>query len=87
MVDVIWRLTGSQDAWDSYIQGPNAGMDTSSGYFPMDLGGMPMQTDTTGMPNDISNSQQQNGGQQPANANAFGNSMFMAVGDTISTRN
>jgi len=55
-------------------------MDTTSNFFPMDLGGMPMQTDTTGLPNDIPNSQQQNSGQQPLNTNPFGQNMFMGVG-------
>ncbi|KAF2874685.1 fungal-specific transcription factor domain-containing protein [Massariosphaeria phaeospora] len=32
------------NAWDSYIQGPT--MDTSNSFFPMDLGAMPMQTDS-----------------------------------------
>lgn len=57
-------------------------MDTTNNFFPMDLSGMPMQTDTTGLPNDMANAQQ---GQQPANTNPFAHNMFMNVGDASSS--
>jgi hypothetical protein len=50
-------------------------MDTSNNFFPMDLGAMPMQTDTTGLPNE------QSRGQQPTNTNPFGQNMFVGVSD------
>jgi hypothetical protein len=62
-------------------------MDTTNNFFPMDLGGMPMQTDTTGLPNDIPNPQQQSGGPQATNTNPFGQNIFMAVGAAPYTRN
>lgn len=66
-----------QDVWDSYIQGPNTGLDTSNNFLPMDLGSMPMQTDTTGLPHDMSSSQQGSGQQQMRTA--FGPSILMDV--------
>lgn len=62
------------DAWDSYIQGP--GMDTSTNFFPMDLSGMPMQTDqAAGMPNmDPAVTQPQG---QNTRTSAFGQNVFM----------
>ncbi|KAF1969939.1 hypothetical protein BU23DRAFT_475703 [Bimuria novae-zelandiae CBS 107.79] len=50
------------NAWDSYIQGPN--MDAANSFFPMDIGGMPMQTD--GVPNGASTN-----GQQQSSVNMF----------------
>ncbi|KAJ4288152.1 hypothetical protein N0V90_012169 [Kalmusia sp. IMI 367209] len=44
------------NAWDSYIQGPN--MDATNSFFPMDLSGMPMQSE--GLPNGASTNGQQN---------------------------
>jgi len=54
-------------------------MDATNNFFPMDLGAMPMQTDTTGLPNEMPNGQQGNGQQQPQ-TNAFGQNVFMGVG-------
>ncbi|EAT77347.2 hypothetical protein SNOG_15122 [Parastagonospora nodorum SN15] len=60
------------DAWDSYIQGPTGGIDTTQNFFPMDLGSMPMQTDPSGLPNDLAAT---NG--QETRTNAFGQTVFM----------
>jgi hypothetical protein len=59
-----------QNAWDSYIQGPN--MDATNSFFPMDLGGMSMQTD--GLPSTVST-----GGQPSANMFAANGGPFMGV--------
>jgi len=40
-------------------------MDTTNNFLPMDLGAMPMQTDTTGLPNE-----------QQTRTNAFGQTVF-----------
>lgn len=56
-----------QNAWDSYIQGP--GMDATNSFFPMDLGGMPMQTD--GLSNGTSTSGQPNANMFAANGGPF----------------
>ncbi|KAF3040151.1 hypothetical protein E8E12_009278 [Didymella heteroderae] len=58
------------DAWDSYIQGP--GVDAQSNFFPMDLSGMPMQTDANG----LQNPPVPNGLPQNQQTNAFGQSVF-----------
>jgi hypothetical protein len=64
-----------QDAWDSYIQGP--GIDAQNNFFPMDLGGMPMQTDASGLQNPpVSNAQPQS-----QRTNAFGQNVFMGVSE------
>jgi|TARA_R110002003_G_scaffold463_2_gene20037 hypothetical protein len=55
-------------------------MDTTNNFFPMDLGAMPMQTDSTVLPNDIPNTQA-GGTQQQARTNAFGQNVFMGVSD------
>jgi hypothetical protein len=57
-------------------------MDTTQNFFPMDLGSMPMQTDATGLPNDIATSQPANG-QQQTRTNAFGQNVFMGVSDSF----
>jgi hypothetical protein len=75
-------LTILQDAWDSYIQGPNGGIDTSNNFFPMDLGTMPMQTDPAVMPADLTNAQ--GGGGQQTRTNAFGQNVFMGVSGLFS---
>lgn len=55
-------------------------MDTSTNFFPMDLGSIPMQTDPNGLPNDLATSQAGNGnGQQQTRTNAFGQNVFMGV--------
>jgi hypothetical protein len=46
-------------------------MDTTNNFFPMDLGAMPMQTDTTGLPNEMANGQT-----QQSRTNAFGQTVF-----------
>jgi hypothetical protein len=55
-------------------------MDTSNSFFPMDLSGMPMQTDQG---NELSNMNeapaQQQG--QATRTNAFGQNVFMGVSD------
>lgn len=58
------------NAWDSYIQGPT--MDATNSFFPMDLGGMPMQTDS--LPNAAATS-----GQQSTNMFATNCGPFMGV--------
>ncbi|KAL5416183.1 hypothetical protein PMIN03_002222 [Paraphaeosphaeria minitans] len=55
------------NAWDSYIQGPS--MDATNSFFPMDLGGMSMQTD--GLPNGASTSGQPNANMFAANGGPF----------------
>jgi hypothetical protein len=49
----------------------------------MDLGAMPMQTDNTGMTNDMATAQP-NGGQPQTRTNAFGQNVFMGVSDPYS---
>lgn len=56
-------------------------MDTTNNFFPMDLGAMPMQTDMTGMPNEIHSAQQGNGQQQPQTNVYGGSNVFMGVSD------
>jgi hypothetical protein len=50
-------------------------MDTTNNFFPMDLGAMPMQTDTTGLPNEMANGQA-TGVQSQTRTNAFGQTVF-----------
>ncbi|KAF2681933.1 hypothetical protein K458DRAFT_75525 [Lentithecium fluviatile CBS 122367] len=58
------------NAWDSYIQGPN--MDAANSFFPMDLGAMPMQTDSmNGLPDDVQTSQPQSNPTFSGNGSAF----------------
>ncbi|KAL5116251.1 hypothetical protein ACEQ8H_005809 [Pleosporales sp. CAS-2024a] len=64
------------DAWDSYIQGLNGAMDTTSNFFPMDLGSIPMQTDSTALPNDLA-TPDVGGGPPAMRTNAFGQNVFM----------
>ncbi|UPX11294.1 uncharacterized protein EKO05_0001905 [Ascochyta rabiei] len=61
------------DAWDSYIQGP--GLDAQNNFFPMDLSGMPMQTEANA-PQDPPVS---NGQSQQQRTNAFGQNVFMGA--------
>ncbi|KAJ4372036.1 hypothetical protein N0V83_003809 [Neocucurbitaria cava] len=64
------------DAWDNYIQGP--GIDTSNNFFPMDLSGMPMQTEqANAVPNMEPTPAQQ--AAQNTRTNAFGQNVFMGV--------
>ncbi|KAI4648555.1 uncharacterized protein J4E78_008618 [Alternaria triticimaculans] len=68
------------DAWDSYIQGPNPGMEATNNFFPMDLGSMPMQTEQNGMP-----ATGQTPSQQPIQgnrANMFGQDVYMGADST-----
>jgi hypothetical protein len=53
-------------------------MDTTNNFFPMDLGSMPMQTEMTGLPSDVTNTQA-NGGPQQTRTNTFGQNVFMGV--------
>jgi hypothetical protein len=50
-------------------------MDTTNNFFPMDLGAMPMQTDTAGLPNEMTNAQA-SGVQPQARTSAFGQTVF-----------
>jgi hypothetical protein len=50
-------------------------MEATNNFFPMDLGAMPMQTDTPGLPNEMTNAQT-SGGQQPMRTSAFGQTVF-----------
>lgn len=57
-------------------------MDTTSNFFPMDLGSMPMQTDQNGLPTEIPASDA--GVSHPqARTNAFGQNVFMGVSDLL----
>ncbi|KAH8732689.1 fungal-specific transcription factor domain-containing protein [Phaeosphaeriaceae sp. PMI808] len=66
------------DAWDSYIQGPTAAIDSANNFFPMEFGVMPMQTDAPGLPNEIPVSQN-SGNQRQTRTNAFGQNVFMGA--------
>jgi hypothetical protein len=48
----------------------------------MDLGAMPMQTDTAGLSNEMPTSQA-GGGVQQSRTNAFGQNVFMGVSDVF----
>lgn len=68
-----------QDAWDSFIQGPN--MDTSTNFFPMDTSGMtPMQSDVGVLPQMGQAMAQAPQQPQGSRSNAFGQSVVMKVG-------
>jgi hypothetical protein len=57
-------------------------MDTTNNFFPMDLGSMPMQTEMTGLPSDVTNTQA-NGGPQQTRTNTFGQNVFMGVSNVF----